>query len=362
MKTGRYLVFAAGTALLVVAFMLGGLAYAQTGGQPGDEGGLGGSAPQSTEPAIDPDLPGAEAIPDSDSEQSGGSSVDTSLSDVEVPVEIREEDPQPLSPGAVTIVNDVVQVQGRLTAPNGLPLTGVYNVTVSIYDVLSGGTPRCTDSDPVQVTDGLFTMNMDFCTASDFNGDALYMGVKVGSDPEMTPRQEIFTVPYAWALRPGAIVKGADSFVFVPGNALIKNLNTDSTRWDIQANGAARIWRGATAGTKVIYLPITLPGVLYGQNVTVKELRVYYRSQNGTNSYITETDLYVATDADSWAQLRTDTSNHTSNVATSYTLAITQTNVLSDSQGFLGLFMYLSFANDTEYIQIGGVRLRLGHQ
>jgi hypothetical protein len=178
----------------------------------------------------------------------------------------------------------------------------------------------------------------------------------------MTPRQAIYAVPYAWALRPGAIVKGADSYIFVPGNALIKNLNTDTTRWDIQANGAVRIWRGATAGTKVIYIPVTLPGVLYGQNVTVKELRVYYRSQNGTNSYITETDLYAQTDADSWVRMRTDTTNHTSNTATSYTLAITQTNVLSNTQGIMGLFMYVSFANDTDYLQIGGVRLRLGHQ
>jgi len=359
MKTGRYLVFAAGTALLVVAFMLGGLAYAQTGSQPGDEGG---STPQSTEPAMDLDAPGAEAIPDSDSEQSGGSSVDTSLPGEDVPVEILEEDPQPIAPGAVTIVNDVVQVQGRLTAPNGFPLNGTYNLTVSIYDTLAGGVARCMDTDPVVVADGLFTMSLDFCTASDINGDALYMGIKVGADPEMTPRQEIFPVPYAWALRPGAIVKGADSYIFVPGNALIKNLNTDTTRWDIQANGAARIWRGATAGTKVIYLPVTLPAVLYGQNVTVEELRVYYRSQNGANSYISETDLYAQTDADSWSQMRTDTSNHTSNVATSYTLAITQTNVLSNSQGIMGLFLYVNFANDTDYLQIGGVRLRLGHQ
>jgi hypothetical protein len=275
-----------------------------------------------------------------------------------------EDDDNPAnSPQAVAaIVNDVVQVQGRLTDASGRPISGTHTINATIYDASVNGTARCTDTDPVSVSKGLFTMAMDFCTASDFNGDGLWLGVQVDSDPEMTPRQEIFAVPYAWGLRPGAIVKGADSYVFVPGNALVKNLNTDTTRWDIQANGAARIWRGATAGTKVIYFPVTLPGVLYGQNVTVKELRVYYRSQNGTNSYITETDLYAQTDADSWIRMRTDTTNHTSNTATSYTLAITQTNVLSNTQGIMGLFMYGSFANDTDYLQIGGVRLRLGHQ
>jgi hypothetical protein len=273
------------------------------------------------------------------------------------------EDNQVNSPEAVAaIVDDVVQVQGRLTDASGHPISGTHTIKATIYDAGTGGTGRCLDTDTVSVNAGLFTMAMDFCTASTFNGDQLWLGVQVDSDPEMTPRQAIYAVPYAWALRPGAIVKGADSYVFVPGNALIKNLNTDTTRWDIQANGAARIWRGATAGTKVIYLPLTLPGVLYGQNVTVKELTIYYRSQNGANSYITETDLYAQTDADSWLRMRTDTANHTSNTATSYTLAITQTNVLSRTQGVVGLFMYLSFANDTDYIQIGGARLRLGHQ
>ena len=260
------------------------------------------------------------------------------------------------------VLNDVVQVQGRLTDASGSPINGSRSITAAIYDVSVGGTARCSDADTVSVANGLFTMAMDFCTASDFNGDQLWLGIKVGSDPEMTPRQAIYAVPYAWGLRPGAIVKGADSYVFVPGNALIRNLNTDTTRWDIQANGAARIWRGPTAGTKVIYLPVTLPAVLYGQNVTVEEMRVYYRSQNGANSYIDETDLYAQTDADSWIQMRTDTNNHSSSTAASYTLAITQNNVLSSTQGAMGLFMYLHFANDTDYMQIGGVRLRLGHQ
>jgi hypothetical protein len=266
------------------------------------------------------------------------------------------------SPAAVAVVvDDVVQVQGRLSDASGSPINGYVSVTASIYDLYSGGVARCTDTDTVVAANGLFTMAMDYCTASVFNGDQLYLGVMVGSDAEMTPRQVIYAVPYAWALRPGAIVKGADSVIFVPGNSLIKNLNTDTTRWDIQANGAARIWRGATAGSKVIYLPVTLPGVLYGQPVTIKSITVYYRSQTGS-SYINETDLYLQSDADSWLQIVTDTNDHATTTATSYTLVPTQNNVLSNNQGILGLFLYLSFANDIDYIQIGGARLVLGHQ
>jgi len=328
MKNVRSLAYHVITALVAASFMAIGLARAQSETPPDEQ-----ETPAAVSPQADEGTP--EALPTAQS----------------------EDEPASLTGALAAVIDDVVQVQGRLTDASGNAIGTNVSLTASIYDVSVGGTARCSDA-----VDGLFTMAMDFCTASVFNGDQLWLGIKVGADPEMTPRQAIYAVPYAWALRPGSIVKGADTYVFIPGNALIKNLNTDTTRWDIQANGAARIWRGATAGTKVVYLPVSLPAVLYGQNVTLEEMRVYYRSQNGTNSYIDETDLYVGTDADSWLQIRTDTNNHTSNTASSYTLALTQTNVLSTTRGNLGLFFYLSFANDTDYLQIGGVRLRLGHQ
>jgi hypothetical protein len=148
----------------------------------------------------------------------------------------------------LVIVDDIVQVQGRLTDADGAPIDGNRTIVASLYDVATAGVARCFDSDTVAVNNGLFVMNMDSCTASDINGDRLYLGIKVGADNEMTPRQQIFATPYAWALRPGSIIKGADSYVFVPGSSLIKNLSADSTRWDIRANGAARVFRGATAG------------------------------------------------------------------------------------------------------------------
>jgi hypothetical protein len=274
-----------------------------------------------------------------------------------------DDNNQPNSVDAVAaLIDDVVQVQGRLTDAGGAPINGNVNVTAAIYDVSVGGVARCSDIDTVIVSNGLFTMAMDFCTASVFNGDQLWLGIQVGADPEMTPRQAIYAVPYAWSLRPGSIVKGADSYVFIPGNTLVKNLSSDTTRWDIQANGAARIWRGASAGTKVIYLPVILPAVLYGQNITIEEIRVYYRCQNGANSYIDETDLLVQTDADSWLTIVQDPTNRASNTASSYTLSVSANNVLSLDQGALGLFFYIHFNNDTDYLQLGGVRLRLGHQ
>lgn len=261
------------------------------------------------------------------------------------------------------VMNDVVPIQGRLTDASGNPVpNGNYSITASIYDVATLGVARCTDTDTVTVTNGLFNMNMDSCTASDINGDQLWLGIKVGADDEMTPRQVLNAVPYAWNVRPGAIIKGAESYLFVPGSALVKNLSTDSTRWDIQASGAAQIYRGGTAGGKYVYYPVTLPSVLYGQPVRVTSITVYYKCENSVNGYITDTYLRKQTDADSYDTLVSDDIDRTSTTASSYTLATSGTyNTLSSSEGILFLMFDLEFLDDTDYIQIGGVRLTLEH-
>jgi hypothetical protein len=271
--------------------------------------------------------------------------------------------------GPAAAVSDVIPIQGRLTDVNGTPLNGTYGIQASIYN--AGGTFLCGDWQNVTVANGLFTMNVGTgfaapCQSTQINGDELYLGITVGPlggpEPEMTPRLPIYPVPYAYTVKPGAIIKGADSYVFVPGSAFVKNNDTDSTRWDMQVNGAARVYRGATAGAKYIFIPITLPGVLYGQAVTVKSITVYYRCQNGANNYIAGTSLTKQTAADSFASILSDSTSRTSNTATNYTLNLTTNNVLSNAEGILGLYLTLAFANDTDYVQIGGVRLQWGHQ
>jgi hypothetical protein len=158
----------------------------------------------------------------------------------------------------------------------------------------------------------------------------------------------------------GSIESKADSYIFVPGAALVKNLSTDTTRWDIQPNGAARIWRGATTGNKYVYYPLVIPTQLYGRAVKVESVTVYYLVANGTQGYISDTDLRKPTDADSYATLVSDTTDRTSTTASSYTLTPASGNLLSANEGLVLMF-YLNFADDTNWVQIGGIRIRLGH-
>lgn len=97
-----------------------------------------------------------------------------------------------------------IPLQGRLTDAGGRPLDGSYTIRFRLYSAPSGGVVLCEDTNSVSVDQGLFTTDIFGCSASDLDGKAVYLGVRVGSDPEMTPRQPIYPAPYAMSLRPGA--------------------------------------------------------------------------------------------------------------------------------------------------------------
>ncbi len=114
---------------------------------------------------------------------------------------------QPQDVGVQAVVSAVIPIQGRLTDASGNPVPdGNYSITARIYNVSSGGTALCSDVDTVSVSNGLFNMYIDNCTPAILNGQQLYLGIKVETDAEMTPRRAIYPVPYAWSLRPGAVI------------------------------------------------------------------------------------------------------------------------------------------------------------
>jgi hypothetical protein len=106
-----------------------------------------------------------------------------------------------------------INYQGKLADNSGNPLTGTYSITFKLYDSSSGVTPLQTITQPtVQCTSGIFNTNLAF-SSSYFDGRALWLGIAVGSDAEMTPRQELRPVPYALSLRPNAHITLSDAGV-----------------------------------------------------------------------------------------------------------------------------------------------------
>ena len=94
-----------------------------------------------------------------------------------------------------------VMWQGRFIDPGTqLVLHGNYNITYSIYQAASGGTALWSETQNTFIDSGIANVFLGSVTPipdSVFNGFMMYLGVRVGSDPEMVPRSEIVCTPYA---------------------------------------------------------------------------------------------------------------------------------------------------------------------
>jgi hypothetical protein len=94
----------------------------------------------------------------------------------------------------------LLQYQGRLTDAAGTPLNGAQTVVFSIYSAASGGSLLWTESQSPTVANGLFNVLLGGTTAFPsnlFDGSNRFLAIKVGGDPEMTPRQQVASVGYA---------------------------------------------------------------------------------------------------------------------------------------------------------------------
>jgi len=91
--------------------------------------------------------------------------------------------------------------QGYLTDSGGNPVDGSVNMTLKVYDVASGGSPLWTETHTgVNVNDGVFNLIVGEITPlSPYMLDGPgYLGITVGSDSEMTPRQRFTSTLFAF--------------------------------------------------------------------------------------------------------------------------------------------------------------------
>lgn len=101
--------------------------------------------------------------------------------------------------------SNYIPIQGRLTDSEGRALDGDYSITFSLYDSYSSTIPLCAQNRLVQVREGLFNSYFEAVGCS-IDGRQLYLGIQVEDDEEMSPRQYVDNVVYAWTLRPGAVI------------------------------------------------------------------------------------------------------------------------------------------------------------
>lgn len=94
---------------------------------------------------------------------------------------------------------NTIVYQGRLADTSGAPITTSVSVGFAVYNATSEGTALWSATKSFTPdANGIFTVELGPFGDTVFTGDKLYMGIKVGTDPEMMPRQVLTSAPYSF--------------------------------------------------------------------------------------------------------------------------------------------------------------------
>ncbi|RJP63561.1 MAG: hypothetical protein C4539_16165, partial [Ignavibacteriales bacterium] len=110
-----------------------------------------------------------------------------------------------------------INYQGMLTDAGGTPLTGTYTINFNLYNDATGSSALWTETQSVTVSHGLFSVQLGFVNPVPFyifDGTIKYLGVQVGTDPEMTPRQKLTSVGYSFKSADAVTLNGLPSSSF----------------------------------------------------------------------------------------------------------------------------------------------------
>lgn len=124
-------------------------------------------------------------------------------------------------------VPNLISYQGVLNDSGGSPISSTVIMTFSIYNIATGGAALWSETQSVQVSNGLFNVKLGSVQqlpSSVFIQDTLYLGIQIASDPEMEPRQQITAGAYTYkselaghgAIPIGTIMSWAKNLTGVP--------------------------------------------------------------------------------------------------------------------------------------------------
>jgi hypothetical protein len=119
-------------------------------------------------------------------------------------------------------VPQTINYQGHLASSGGSPVNAAVDMTFTIYDAATNGTVLWTEDQTVQVNNGIYAVALGAINTIDqaIVDDELWLGVKVGTDAEMTPRHKLQSVPFAMKAQALASGPMLDSFNILKLRAL----------------------------------------------------------------------------------------------------------------------------------------------
>lgn len=100
---------------------------------------------------------------------------------------------------AYAAVPQTINYQGYLTDIAGNPINGNVTMTFKIYNIQSGGTALWTETQTVAASNGIYNVILGSVNIVNLVFDTQYwLGITVGADAEMAPRQKLTSVPYSF--------------------------------------------------------------------------------------------------------------------------------------------------------------------
>jgi len=236
----------------------------------------------------------------------------------------------------------LINVQGILNNSSGDPVSnGSYSVLFRIYNTAAGGSIMWGETRTVTTTNGLFTVELGEVVpfeVSVFNDTALWLGIKVESDPEMTPRQRLTAVPYSMH----TIIASTERNYVVSGPDFSPITNSIDYEISVVMDGKIK---GTTPGQVVTFFaPVHLP-----EGATITEFRAYVYDNDATQDITVtffhaqgtiDTDLTTVSSTGTstgWYNVTDNTLSHTvENLSRSYIVKATWTVPATAGNNVLG--------------------------
>ncbi|MCK4661214.1 MAG: hypothetical protein KAV82_16965, partial [Phycisphaerae bacterium] len=177
-------------------------------------------------------------------------------------------------------VPQLINIQGLLTDQTGDAVSdGTHSVDFAIYETASGGSAIWSETRDVATSDGLFTILLGEVTpipASLFDTSDLWLGIAVAGEDEMTPRQQLTTVPYVFQAR--TVADGSIQLVDLAQNGAATDqiLKWNGTAWTVadDEGGSGSSGGGWTDDGRYVRLTASADSVGIGTNTPEAKLHV----------------------------------------------------------------------------------------
>lgn len=168
--------------------------------------------------------------------------------------------------------------QGVLTNSAAVPVNGGQSIVFSLYAASTGGAALWSETQSVTASNGMFAVTLGGITPIALPFDATYyLGVKVGADAEMLPRQPLAASAYAiTALR-------VDATGSVPGSTVVGPISAAPAQFQSTIIGAGAA-ANATGDQNTVLGADALKNVTIGSNNVAIGPSALLSTQSGVNN------------------------------------------------------------------------------